>query len=160
MAGDKDGGSLRPLTPREAEFVRQYVELKRNGSQAAIAAGYAESGSRAQATRLLARANIQAALSRLEIKADDAALVDRAWVLTRLRENVEQAMQIEPVFDREGVETGEFTYQGSVANRALELLGKELGMFKDQVEHGVDEKLQSALGKLAEARAKKQARRE
>jgi len=29
-------------------------------------------------------------------------------------------------------ETGEFVYDGSVANRALELLGKEIGMFIDR----------------------------
>ena len=27
---------------------------------------------------------------------------------------------------------GEYRYEGNVANRALELIGKELGMFKDQ----------------------------
>ena len=151
------GETLRPLTPREAEFVRQYVALKKNGSQAAIAAGYAESGSRAQAVRLLARANIQAALTRLDVKADEAAIVDRAWILARLRENVERAMQIEPVV-RDGTETGEFVYQGSVANRALELLGKEHAMFKEQLEHSADDRLQSALGKLAEAR-ERQAKR-
>ena len=44
-------------------------------------------------------------------------------------------MQAVPVTDREGNETGEYTYQGSVANRALELVGKELGMFHERVEH-------------------------
>jgi hypothetical protein len=31
---------------------------------------------------------------------------------------------------------GEYTYNGSVANKALELLGKELGMFIDRKEIG------------------------
>jgi hypothetical protein len=35
------------------------------------------------------------------------------------------------VTDREGNELGEFQYQGNVANRALELLGKHLGLFID-----------------------------
>lgn len=35
------------------------------------------------------------------------------------------------MLDREGGETGVYQYQGNVANRALELLGKHLGMFID-----------------------------
>lgn len=37
--------------------------------------------------------------------------------------------------DREGNELGEYQYQGNVANRSLELLGKHLGLFIDKVEH-------------------------
>jgi hypothetical protein len=59
--------------------------------------------------------------------------VTRAWVLERLVENVKRAMQIEEVKLR-GVPTGEYRYEGSVANRALELIGKELGLFVDRSE--------------------------
>lgn len=44
-------------------------------------------------------------------------------------------MQAEPVLDSRGKPTGEYRYDGSVANKALELLGKHLGLFKDKVEH-------------------------
>jgi hypothetical protein len=57
----------------------------------------------------------------------------RAWVLERLAENVRRAMRIEAVTLR-GVPTGEYRYEGSVANRALELLGKELGLFVEKSE--------------------------
>ncbi len=33
--------------------------------------------------------------------------------------------------DDEGEGTGEYTFQGSVANKALELIGKDIGMWKD-----------------------------
>jgi hypothetical protein len=59
--------------------------------------------------------------------------VTRAWVLERLAENVKRAMQIEAIKLR-GVPTGEYRYEGSVANRALELIGKELGLFVDRSE--------------------------
>ena len=42
---------------------------------------------------------------------------------------VERAMQAVPHLDHEGNPTGVYTYQGNVANKALELLGRELGMF-------------------------------
>ena len=57
----------------------------------------------------------------------------RAWVLERLAENVRRAMRIEAVTLR-GVPTGEYRYEGSIANRALELLGKELGLFVERSE--------------------------
>ena len=36
---------------------------------------------------------------------------------------------MEPVRDRDGNPTGEYVYEGAVANRALELLGKHLKLF-------------------------------
>src|SRR5262249_21855185 len=53
---------------------------------------------------------------------------------------VERAMQAEPVRrksgDAEEEVPGEYVYNGAVANKALELLGKELGMFIDRREVG------------------------
>jgi hypothetical protein len=60
--------------------------------------------------------------------------VDRAWVIAKVTENVQRAMQVEPVQDREGNPTGQYIYHGGVANRATELLGKELGMFQPRPE--------------------------
>ena len=62
--------------------------------------------------------------------------VSKAWVIAKLVENVERAMQAVPVLDRQGNPTGDYTYQGNVANRALELIGKEYGMFIDRKEIG------------------------
>jgi hypothetical protein len=53
----------------------------------------------------------------------------KTWVLDKLIENVGRAMQQQAVTLRDGTETGEYVYDGAVANKALELLGKELGMF-------------------------------
>ena len=40
-------------------------------------------------------------------------------------------MQAVEVMNAEGNRTGVYTYQGAVANKALELLGRNIGMFKD-----------------------------
>lgn len=59
----------------------------------------------------------------------------KQWVIETLMENVARAMQAKPAkLDDEGAAVGEYVYQGSVANRALELLGKEVGMFIDRKE--------------------------
>lgn len=59
--------------------------------------------------------------------------LSKEWVIQTLMENVARAMQATPVkTDDDGEAIGEYQYQGSVANKALELLGKELGMFVDR----------------------------
>lgn len=59
----------------------------------------------------------------------------KAWVIETLMENVAKAMQARSVTDDDGNAIGEFSYQGSVANRALELLGKEMGMFVERTQN-------------------------
>jgi hypothetical protein len=51
-------------------------------------------------------------------------------------ENAERALQHVAVLDKKRKPTGEYRYDGSVANRALELLGKQQGMFIDRNEVG------------------------
>src|SRR5471032_579251 len=64
-------------------------------------------------------------------RAVEKASVDRSWVLTRLMKVADRCMQEEPVVIR-GVATGEYKFDSAGANRALELLGKELGMFVER----------------------------
>jgi phage terminase small subunit len=59
----------------------------------------------------------------------------REWIIDRLVENVERAMQARQATDGEGNPVGEFKYDGGTANKALELLGKEVGMFVDRTEN-------------------------
>ena len=62
--------------------------------------------------------------------------VSKEYVISRLRENVDRAMQHRPVLDAEGNPTGEYRYDGMVANKALELLGKTLGLYIERKEIG------------------------
>jgi len=55
------------------------------------------------------------------------AALTKTWVLEKLIDNVDRAMQHKAVLDAKGEATGEYRYEGAVANRSLELLGKELG---------------------------------
>lgn len=64
-----------------------------------------------------------------------ATALTKEWVIEMLTQNVAKAMQAQAVVDDEGKVVGEYSYQGSVANRALELLGKELGMFVERSEN-------------------------
>jgi phage terminase small subunit len=65
-------------------------------------------------------------------KAIEKTALTKEWVIERVIENANRAMQNVPVLDRDGRPTGEYRYEGQVANKALELLGKEIGMFVDR----------------------------
>ena len=85
--------------------------------------------------------------------------IDKEWVIERLRENVERAMQARPVIDRAGNPTGSYVYNGAAANRALELLGKELGMFIERRENKIVDEFDSMSTEDVEAWLDAQAER-
>ena len=120
-------------------------EIAKGASQrdAYKAAGYevkSDAAADANASRLLTNAKVKARVAELQERISDVtvekAAVSKAWVIAKLVENVERAMTAEPVRDAQGNPTGEYKYNGSVANRALELIGKEQGMFIDRSEVG------------------------
>lgn len=121
------------MTPKQQRFVEEYLK-DLNATRAYIRAGYSPTGADAGAARLLGNVRVAEAIRvKREVVSEQAGLT-AVWVLDQLRENVERAMQAEAVRDREGNETGEYVYQGAVANKALELIGKHLGMFVERSE--------------------------
>ncbi len=158
----------RLRNPRQERFARLVA------AGAELAAAYREAGYRpdltgkraaALAARTMVAARIEALQCAWDLDPGVTADADsasggpgRAWVVARLVETAERALQAVPVTDRKGEPTGEFTYQGSVALRALELLGRELGMFSDRkeppeggVEGLSDEDLERRAVRLAQA---------
>lgn len=84
-------------------------------------------------------------------RAVEKASVDRAWVLGNLKKVVNRCLQEEPVM-KGGEPTGEFKFDSMGANRALELIGKELGMFlekKPQNENPLGELSDADLARMA-----------
>lgn len=126
--------------PKHEAFCQAYVRGERVGNACGCYKAVYGKDNRQAASRLLHRddivrrvADLQAEIATIEQKATDRAIeklgVDKEWVLSRLVENVERAMQSAPVIGAEGEPTGEYKYDGAVANRALELLGKNVGLF-------------------------------
>lgn len=123
-----------PLTPRQLRFVEEYL-IDLNATQAATRAGYSPRTANEQGARLLAHASVRAAVQARQRERQKRVELSQDWVLERLVAVTDRAMQAEPVRDHEGKETGEYTFQGGVAVRSLELLGKHQGMFRERVEH-------------------------
>ncbi len=119
------------LTARQSAFKEEFL-VDLNGKQAAIRAGYSKRSAEVTASRLLRNAKVVAALQEAMAERAKRVKVKQEWVLEKLVENVERAMQVTEVLDRDGEPTGEFVYQGAVANKALELIGRHLGMFNEK----------------------------
>ena len=132
---------------RQETFCLEYVK-DRDSFRSAKAAGYRCGNVNSQAAagcQVLKSINVKARILELDaqaIKIQEKALVktavaniiDRAWVVGKLVENVDRSMQAVAVLDSEGNPTGEWRYEGNVANRGLELIGKDLGMFSEKAE--------------------------
>lgn len=120
---------------RRERFCRLYFEHDGEMSDGAIAklAGFKAGTDASAATRaceLLKDSEIRARVAELQDEAASMAIVKKSWVMRKLVENTDRAMQAEEVLDRKGDPTGEYVYQGQAANKALELLGTEIGMFE------------------------------
>lgn len=121
------------LTPKQQQAVEEYL-VDFNQTQAVIRAGYSAKTAAQIASRLFSLVKVQDALAaRIEQRAEHTE-IDQDWVIAKLVENVNRAMQAVPVLDRDGEPTGEYTYQGAVANKALELLGRHTGGFTERHE--------------------------
>lgn len=127
------------LTGKQKLHIQEYlVDLDAKAS--AIRAGYSLSWAKSKAAQALAKPAMAAALTEAMAERSKRTEITQDWVLANLKEVAERCMQAVPVtrFDkdkRESVETGEWEFDSTGANRSLELIGKHLGMFKEKVEH-------------------------
>ncbi len=158
------------LTPKQHRFVEEYL-IDLNGTQAAIRAGYAPSGARTEAARLLTNADVQEAVDLAKTDRATRIGIDAAWVLSRLRDEVEADMAdlydessaLLPVAEwpliwrtglMVGIETEEISVDGvkvgivrkvkqSDRIKRLELIGRHVGVqaFKDVVDVSVTDGL-------------------
>ena len=120
------------MTPKQERFVQEYL-IDLNATQAAIRAGYKHLD---MGRQLLTKTHVQEAIEAAKGERAKRTELTTDYVLSGLRDVAERCRQAEPVLDREGNPTGEYRFDSSGANRALELLGKHLGIFieKKQVD--------------------------
>lgn len=125
---------MMQLTDKQKRFCEEYI-IDLNATQAAIRAGYSEQTARSIASENLAKPDIQEYISELKKAVSDRLGLSVDWVVKRLKEISDRCMQAEPVmiYDPETgtyVESGEYNFDSSGANKATELLGKHLGAFE------------------------------
>lgn len=125
------------LTDKQRLFCDEYL-IDLNAKQAAIRAGYSAKTAEVQASRLLSYAKVQEYINGKQTKLADKLELDAEWVLRRLKDISDRCVQAEPVMTRNQdgdlVESGEYKFDSSGANKATELIGKHLGMFGDKLD--------------------------
>mgnify|MGYP003601758537 CR=1 FL=1 len=101
------------VTPRQAAFVGEYL-IDLNASAAAVRAGYSQRRAQEIGYQLLHKPTVAEAIQKALAERSERVKLDADWVVCRLREEAE------------------FTGEGSSPSarvKALELLGKHLGLF-------------------------------
>ncbi len=121
------------LTPKQLNFVCEY--LKTGNASAAYRSSYsADKMSNAavgeEAYRLLQNPEISLIVENAKQKAVEKAELSQEWVVQKLVQTVELCLATQT--DEDGVVTTSAAFNPSASNKALELLGKELGMFSDK----------------------------
>jgi phage terminase small subunit len=132
------------LTDKQMNFVNEYMK-DMNGAAAYLRAGYkcSEDAARVNASRLLTNDNVKAEIATRQAQLQQESNISVQWVLTSFKSIAERCMQAEEVKDRDGNGTGEYKFDSSGANKALENIGKYLGMFTDKVRMDVSGGLDS-----------------
>ena len=105
------------MTPKQAAFVLEYL-VDLNATQAAIRAGYREKTAASMGWELLRKPEIQEAIAAAQAERAESTKVDAAFVLNGLQREAAAG------------DTGE---PNTARIRAMELLGKHLGMFADRL---------------------------
>lgn len=126
------------LTDKQTAFVREYL-VDLNATQAAIRAGYSGKSAARIGVELLNKTHIAQAVAVAQAKRARRVEVTQDYVISNLVEIVERTMQRAPVTDRKGGQVTDedgravWCFDAKGANKALELLGKHLGIFTDKV---------------------------
>lgn len=122
------------LNSKVERFCEEYL-VDYNATQAAIRAGYKEKSAANQGSRLLKNDEVLARVRELQEEFNKIrCFQEKNRVLNELWGIAEKAMQKTPVMEWSSekhayVPSGEWTFDGKTATKALELIGKMSGMF-------------------------------
>ena len=132
------------MTPKQERFVEEYL-VDLNATQAAIRAGYSEQTARQIGAQNLSKLVIQQAIEAARNKRSARVELTQDEVVRDLRELRDICMGRKPVRITEVVKNAQlgevtsrevevYALEPTGAGKALDLLGKHLGMFVDKVE--------------------------
>ena len=120
---------MSELEEKQKMFCKEYL-VDFNGTQAAIRAGYSKKTANEQASRLLAKVNVQTYLKQLIEKRNERTKITQDEVIADIIKVKDRCMQNEAVLDKEGNETGIYKFDSNGANKALDMLMKHTGGYE------------------------------
>jgi len=125
---------LAKLPKKRRRFTQEFL-IDLNAKQAAIRAGYSKKTAHVQGSVLLAYPSVDAAVNAGLAEISEKLEISREYVLTSLKNVADRCMSAVPVTKRdkktgELVETGVYKFDSAGANKALENLGRHIGVFE------------------------------
>ena len=130
------------LTDKQKRFVEEYL-IDLNATQAAVRAGYSEKTAYSIGQENLKKPEVQIAIQEAQNKRSERVQISQDDVLKGLLEVVAISMGNKKITETElskvdgsvvPVDVEKSCFEPHAANKALELLGKHLGMFSQRVE--------------------------
>ena len=130
------------LKGKQLRFVEEYL-IDLNATQAAIRAGYSEDTAKEMGYENLTKPHIQKAIQEAQNKRAERVNVTQDDVLRGLLEIIAMSTGKQKITETElskvdgsivPMDVEKVCFEPHAANKALELLGKHLGMFKDKVD--------------------------
>ena len=133
------------LTPKQERFCMEYL-VDRNGTRAAIRAGYGEKGAGVAACRMLKKPNILARVRELQAEEAERLSLTADAVTMELWRTYQRCMQKTPVMEYNPETgtmepTGEWQFDSRGATNCLKMLGERVGMFEQNVKMTVEKPL-------------------
>lgn len=136
------------LTDKQKRFIEEYL-IDLNATQAAIRAGYSQKTADVQGTQNLVK--LKVFIQEAQNKRSERVQISQDDVLRDLMELRDMCMGRKSVIvtdtvknNQEGtvtaVDNPVYAFEPTGANKALELLGKHLGMFKERIDLTSDDK--------------------
>ena len=135
---------MSELSGKHERFCQEYV-IDYNGTQAAIRTGYAEASAKQTAYKLLQREDINNRVRELQSEQVKRLGISQDFVVLEMLDTYKSCREATPVkewdYDAgEFVETGKYQFDSKGALKALEMIGKHLGMFDKKSAQPHDEK--------------------
>ncbi len=110
------------LTPKQERFVDEYL-IDLNATQAAIRAGYSKNRASELGYQLLQKTTVQSAVQKAQKDRSERTEITQDYVIKKLK----------AIADQEASDGTDSELKYSSQLKALELLGKHLGMFTDRM---------------------------
>lgn len=140
------------MTHKQALFIQEYL-IDCNATAAARRAGYSPKTAGATGAENLKKPEIKQAIDAAMSERQQRTEITQDYVLFNLREIVDRTMQKKPVIvkgeqltDENGL--GVWTFDAKNAIKALELIGKNLGMFTDKIQANIKSDMPTTLAEL------------
>jgi len=120
---------MQKLTKKQQRFCEEYL-VDLNATQAAIRAGYKEKSAPEVGCENLRKPYLKAVIDAELEKRREKTKGDAEWIRKQLIKLTERCMQEVQVFNKKGEPTGEFKFDSSGANKAMDTLNRMYGNYE------------------------------